>query len=107
MKWPMKLSAITSSSTERDRRERARARGPYRELAAGRHHSLRGAGQSCRAINVSRNGEPATRSTRAKKQRRTSLGAGPSVAQQNPIRFAKNFRTPIMLSVGENDFRVP
>jgi dipeptidyl aminopeptidase/acylaminoacyl peptidase len=27
--------------------------------------------------------------------------------EQNPIRFAKNFRTPIMLSVGENDFRVP
>jgi dipeptidyl aminopeptidase/acylaminoacyl peptidase len=26
---------------------------------------------------------------------------------QNPIRFAKNFRTPILLSVGENDFRVP
>lgn len=27
--------------------------------------------------------------------------------EQNPIRFAKNFRTPILLSVGENDFRVP
>jgi dipeptidyl aminopeptidase/acylaminoacyl peptidase len=27
--------------------------------------------------------------------------------EQNPIRLAKNFRTPIMLSVGENDFRVP
>ena len=27
--------------------------------------------------------------------------------EQNPIRFAKNFRTPIMLTVGENDFRVP
>ena len=27
--------------------------------------------------------------------------------EQNPIRFAANFRTPIMLSVGENDFRVP
>ncbi len=27
--------------------------------------------------------------------------------EQNPIRFAKNFRTPMMLSVGENDFRVP
>lgn len=27
--------------------------------------------------------------------------------EQNPIRFAKNFKTPIMLSVGENDFRVP
>ncbi|PYS46633.1 MAG: prolyl oligopeptidase [Acidobacteria bacterium] len=27
--------------------------------------------------------------------------------EQNPIRFAKNFHTPILLSVGENDFRVP
>jgi dipeptidyl aminopeptidase/acylaminoacyl peptidase len=27
--------------------------------------------------------------------------------EQNPIRLAANFRTPIMLSVGENDFRVP
>jgi dipeptidyl aminopeptidase/acylaminoacyl peptidase len=27
--------------------------------------------------------------------------------EQNPIRFAKNFRTPILLTVGENDFRVP
>ncbi len=27
--------------------------------------------------------------------------------EQNPIKFAKNFRTPIMLTVGENDFRVP
>ena len=27
--------------------------------------------------------------------------------EQNPIRFAASFRTPIMLSVGENDFRVP
>jgi dipeptidyl aminopeptidase/acylaminoacyl peptidase len=27
--------------------------------------------------------------------------------EQNPIRFAKNFKTPILLSVGENDFRVP
>lgn len=27
--------------------------------------------------------------------------------EQNPIRFAKNFRTPIMLTVGERDFRVP
>ncbi|MGH9915375.1 MAG: S9 family peptidase, partial [Pyrinomonadaceae bacterium] len=26
---------------------------------------------------------------------------------QNPIRYAKDFRTPILLSVGENDFRVP
>jgi dipeptidyl aminopeptidase/acylaminoacyl peptidase len=27
--------------------------------------------------------------------------------EQNPIRFAKDFRTPILLTVGENDFRVP
>ena len=27
--------------------------------------------------------------------------------EQNPIRFAKNFRTPILLTVGESDFRVP
>ena len=27
--------------------------------------------------------------------------------QQNPIRFAKNFKTPMLLSVGEKDFRVP
>jgi dipeptidyl aminopeptidase/acylaminoacyl peptidase len=27
--------------------------------------------------------------------------------EQNPIRFAANFKTPILLSVGENDFRVP
>jgi dipeptidyl aminopeptidase/acylaminoacyl peptidase len=26
---------------------------------------------------------------------------------QSPIRYAKNFRTPILLSVGERDFRVP
>jgi dipeptidyl aminopeptidase/acylaminoacyl peptidase len=26
---------------------------------------------------------------------------------QNPIRYAQNFRTPILLTVGENDFRVP
>jgi dipeptidyl aminopeptidase/acylaminoacyl peptidase len=32
---------------------------------------------------------------------------GPIWREQNPIRFAKNFRTPILLSVGENDFRVP
>ncbi len=32
---------------------------------------------------------------------------GPIWREQNPIRFAKNFRTPIMLSAGENDFRVP
>lgn len=27
--------------------------------------------------------------------------------EQNPIRYARNFRTPILLSVGEQDFRVP
>ena len=27
--------------------------------------------------------------------------------EQNPIRMAKNFRTPILLTVGERDFRVP
>lgn len=27
--------------------------------------------------------------------------------EQNPIRLAKNFRTPMLLTVGENDFRVP
>ena len=32
---------------------------------------------------------------------------GPVWREQNPIRFAAKFRTPIMLSVGENDFRVP
>ena len=32
---------------------------------------------------------------------------GPIWREQNPIRFAKNFRTPILLSVGEKDFRVP
>jgi dipeptidyl aminopeptidase/acylaminoacyl peptidase len=32
---------------------------------------------------------------------------GPIWREQNPIRLAKNFRTPILLSVGENDFRVP
>lgn len=32
---------------------------------------------------------------------------GPVWKEQNPIRFAANFRTPIMLSVGEHDFRVP
>ena len=31
----------------------------------------------------------------------------PTWREQNPIRLAQNFRTPIMLSVGENDFRVP
>ena len=28
-------------------------------------------------------------------------------SEQNPIRFAKKFRTPILLTVGEQDFRVP
>jgi dipeptidyl aminopeptidase/acylaminoacyl peptidase len=32
---------------------------------------------------------------------------GPVWREQNPIRFAAKFRTPILLSVGENDFRVP
>lgn len=32
---------------------------------------------------------------------------GPVWREQNPIRFAANFKTPILLSVGENDFRVP
>ena len=32
---------------------------------------------------------------------------GPVWREQNPIRFAKNFRTPILLTVGENDCRVP
>ena len=32
---------------------------------------------------------------------------GPVWREQNPIRFAKNFRTPILLTVGESDFRVP
>jgi len=32
---------------------------------------------------------------------------GPVWREQNPIRYAKNFRTPILVSVGENDFRVP
>lgn len=27
--------------------------------------------------------------------------------EQNPIRYAGNFKTPILLTVGENDFRVP
>jgi dipeptidyl aminopeptidase/acylaminoacyl peptidase len=32
---------------------------------------------------------------------------GPVWREQNPIRYAANFRTPILLSVGEKDFRVP
>ena len=32
---------------------------------------------------------------------------GPVWREQNPIRLAKNFKTPIMLTVGERDFRVP
>ena len=28
-------------------------------------------------------------------------------SEQNPIRFAKKFRTPILLTAGEQDFRVP
>jgi dipeptidyl aminopeptidase/acylaminoacyl peptidase len=32
---------------------------------------------------------------------------GPVWREQNPIRYAKNFRTPILLTIGEQDFRVP
>jgi len=32
---------------------------------------------------------------------------GPVWREQNPIRHAARFRTPMMLTVGENDFRVP
>lgn len=32
---------------------------------------------------------------------------GPVWREQNPIRYARNFHTPILLSVGEKDFRVP
>ena len=32
---------------------------------------------------------------------------GPVWREQNPIRLAKNFRTPILLTIGENDYRVP
>jgi dipeptidyl aminopeptidase/acylaminoacyl peptidase len=32
---------------------------------------------------------------------------GPIWRKQNPIRLAANFKTPILLTVGENDFRVP
>lgn len=28
-------------------------------------------------------------------------------SKQNPIRYVKNFKTPILVTVGENDFRVP
>jgi dipeptidyl aminopeptidase/acylaminoacyl peptidase len=28
-------------------------------------------------------------------------------AEQNPIRYASKFRTPMLVTVGENDFRVP
>lgn len=28
-------------------------------------------------------------------------------SEQNPIRYAKNFKTPVLVTVGENDFRVP
>ena len=44
---------------------------------------------------------------------RETMNGGPPWAQaaawreQNPIRFAAKFRTPILLTVGENDFRVP
>lgn len=32
---------------------------------------------------------------------------GPIWREQNPIRLARNFRTPMLITVGENDFRVP
>jgi len=32
---------------------------------------------------------------------------GPVWREQNPIRRAKNFRTPMLLTIGERDFRVP
>lgn len=32
---------------------------------------------------------------------------GPIWREQNPIRYAAKFKTPILLTVGENDFRVP
>ncbi|MGH9722873.1 MAG: prolyl oligopeptidase family serine peptidase [Bryobacteraceae bacterium] len=32
---------------------------------------------------------------------------GPVWREQNPIRLAKNFKTPILLTAGERDFRVP
>ena len=32
---------------------------------------------------------------------------GPVWREQNPIRFAAKFQTPMLLTVGENDFRVP
>ena len=32
---------------------------------------------------------------------------GPVWREQNPIRFAAQFKTPILVTVGENDFRVP
>lgn len=41
----------------------------------------------------------------------TNLGPpweqGPVWREQNPIRYAAKFKTPILLSVGEHDFRVP
>jgi dipeptidyl aminopeptidase/acylaminoacyl peptidase len=32
---------------------------------------------------------------------------GPTWREQNPIRFAAKFRTPMLITIGENDFRVP
>ncbi|MEP7270066.1 MAG: S9 family peptidase [Acidobacteriota bacterium] len=32
---------------------------------------------------------------------------GPTWREQNPARLAKNFKTPMLITVGENDFRVP
>jgi dipeptidyl aminopeptidase/acylaminoacyl peptidase len=44
--------------------------------------------------------------------RETGMGGpfwegGRGWAEQNPIRFAAKFRTPMLVTVGENDFRVP
>ncbi len=33
--------------------------------------------------------------------------AGKTWKEQNPFNFANNFKTPILLTVGENDYRVP
>ena len=35
------------------------------------------------------------------------MGAGRVWREQNPIRYAKNFKTPMLVTVGERDFRVP
>ncbi len=45
-------------------------------------------------------------------QREVNLGGppwerAPVWSEQNPVRFAANFRTPVLVTVGEHDFRVP